>query len=433
MKNISQFRLVAFGISILTYISLSYAQPGTGIKLGEGTVLIPSADLSYNYDDNIALRANAIAGEEELSPSDNESDEYFRYSFGLDLNRTVGNRKLRANAFYGEDRFDKYTDLDANNYGANFGYQWAKPTGATVISVDGGYQYAVDRGNNSVTGFVDQANNDNLTSLSERAERDIYLGRAEINQQLMNKLYGGFIFGYTDVNYKSENYNDITSWDYIVELNQEVSEKLSPYVQAGIGIDDNEGYANDSEMPFALVGARYSPTPKLRSNLSVGYEGYDRTPLVSTRDAEGNIVQTPGENESDSGFKYVARVAYFATNKSTLTLSAANRYEAGGQGTNTARYVNSVYLGFRHNTTPKLSQTLSASWREDDYLDNVLVDGEDIDRNTETLRFYYNISYQTQKPWLTLFANASYEDGTSDLPNQSYNQTVLTAGARLRY
>jgi hypothetical protein len=144
-------------------------------------------------------------------------------------------------------------------------------------------------------------------------------------------------------------------------------------------------------------------------------------------------VLVPGESESDSGFKYNLRITYLATSKSSFFLNGRNGFNSGGQGARTAREENAVSLSYRHETTKTINQSLTISWREDDYLDPNIVNGEEINELKETIRYQYVFNYQTQQPWLSLFANASYEDGNSKLPEQSYHQTELSAGARIRY
>lgn len=440
MKKTSCSILMAFGFSAFFATSQVSAQPGSGIKMGGNSVLIPSVNLSYNYDDNIALRGSALAiGAGSIQ--DNVSDEYFSYLASLDLIRRLDNRQLRVNAYYGEDLFQEYSALDSDRYGANFGYLWERPNGNTKVALDGGYEYATDRGNSPTTGFVDSGGASDITTPAERAERDIYFAKTKISQQLAINTGGAFIFGYTDIAYKSENYNDVISYDYALEINHKLSDKTQPYLQGGIGLDDDEGYAEDSEKPYALAGVRYSPTAKLRLNIGVGYEGYDRTPFtvgvdengfVET-DENGDFVLVPGESESDSGFKYNLRITYLATSKSSFFLNGRNGFNSGGQGARTAREENAVSLSYRHATTKTINQSLTISWREDDYLDPNIVNGEEINELKETIRYQYVFNYQTQQPWLSLFANASYEDGNSKLPEQSYHQTELSAGARIRY
>lgn len=436
MKTSFTYLIPLLGIAFALPYRAS-AQPGSGIKLGETTVLIPQVRVSYNYDDNVNLRKRAKS-EESPTLDDNTSDSYSSYLASLNLTRFAGNRQLRGNAWYGQDFYDSFTELDSEKYGASGEFFWASPGGKTSLDLNLLYEYAVDRAGSTEDGLQGTGNVlPDFETVSERVVRDIYAFNATLNHELTTDMGTALSFGYHESDYEDEIFNDRTSTNYAVELNYRLTDKTQPYVQLGIGYDEDDGFVDEAEKPYFLVGARYKMTEKTSVNLAVGYEEYTRTPFERSfsRGADGQLIQekTPGEEIEDSGFKYSASIHYRATSKSTLILHARNGYDSVASGNANSRRENSVSLTAAHQTTPRINQSLTANWRNDDYLSPVTVGEEEIDEEKETLRYQYRVNYETVRPWLSFFGNVSFEDGSSQIPGEDYTQTVLSLGATLRY
>ncbi|MDF3129913.1 outer membrane beta-barrel protein [Kiritimatiellaeota bacterium B1221] len=418
MKKIPLSTFILSGLCALNFSSSASAQPGSGIRIGEQTLLVPQLALSYNYNDNVAVRSRALS-EGDVPLNAKQSDTYYSYNASLALTRMTDNRRLRLNGWYGQDAYQDYSDLDGDTYGVGGAFNWTRPGASTTVEVTGKYEHAVDRAGSD---GLDLGTNPllDVENISDRVERDMTRATVNINQDLMNRLGAAFIFSYYDTAYIEELYNDRTSYDYIVELNHQLSDKSKPYLRAGIGIDEDEGFEDDATKPFVLGGIRYTATEKLRFDLGAGYETYTRTPI-------GN------EELEDSGVKYTLNANYKATAKSSIRVSGRNGYDSISNTSSSSRRENAVVLSYRHQTTRRFNQNLVLSWREDDYLSPIMVSGEEIDEVKETIRYQYKINYQTVRPWLSLFGNVSYEDGSSKIPNESYNETEVSLGAQLRY
>ncbi len=423
MNKIQLSTFILSGICAMGVSSHVMAQPGNGIRIGEQTLLVPQLALSYNYNDNVAVRSRALS-EGDAPLDSNESDTYYSYKASLALTRVNDNRRLNLNGWYGQDAYQDYSDLDGETYGVGGAFNWTRPGASTTVEITGKYEHAVDRAGSD---GLDLGTNplQDVENISDRVERDMTRAGLKVNQDLINRLGGAFIFTYYDTAYVEEEYNDRTSYDYIVELNHQLSDKSQPYLRAGIGIDQDEGFEDDATKPFVLGGLRYTATEKLRFDFGVGYETYTRTPIP----AEGS----ESVELEDSGLKYTLNANYKATAKSSFRLSGRNGYDSISNTNSSSRRENAVVLSYRHQTTRRVNQSLVFSWREDDYLSPILVSGEEVDEVKETIRYQYAINYQTVRPWLSLFGNVSYEDGNSNIPNDSYNETEVSLGAQLRY
>jgi hypothetical protein len=437
--NISAHTKLLSTLTLSGLISFSlFAQPGSGVRVGEGTVLIPRLRLSYNYDDNVNLRRRATGEGEADVLDENTSDTFYEYLASLELKRFVGNRQLRANAWYGQDFYQSFSDLDSEKYGASAGYFWARPGGRTSLDLSALYEYAVDRAGSTEDG-LEGTNNilRDFETVSERVVRDVYSFNAVLDHKLMTDLGTALIFGYYETDYEESIFNDRTSFDYEAELNYRLSDKTQPYFRIGLGIDEDEGFVDDAEKPFYLFGIRYTLTEKTRIDLAVGYQEYTRTPFnrTFTTGPDGEVIEnrTPGEELTDDGIKYTANMYYNATSKTTFILRGRNGYDSVASSTASSRQENSVSLVAAHQTTRNIKQSFIVNWREDDYLSPITSNGIEYDELKETLRYQYRLNYQTVRPWLSFFGTVSYEDGSSNIPGEDYTQTLLSLGATLQY
>jgi len=425
---------ILLGIILGMGMQPGFAQPGMGIRVGEQTVLTPEVDVSFNHNNNVNLRRRAVDDPAGDVLDRRDSDWFLNTHATLSLRHWVARTQIQARSWFGARRYDKNDILDRDTYGASAGLFWTNPAASTNLNLDISYQRAVDR-TESVERLVGEAGDaDEFENISERVERDEFRALVNLGHQVSHNLRGSLAYQLTDIDYKLDRLNDRTNHVISAELSRQMTDKTSPYVRGGIGLDDDEGFDGYAEKPFILFGVRHRATDKLNLDLAVGYESYTRTPYEFEPDQDGNIAnRAPGEELKDSSLKYTASVTYAATAKTRLSLRARNGYGSVATRNNSSREESSVSLALHHQTTPQLSQRLTASWREDDYLNPIMAKGEEVDERKETLWFQYNVNYQTVRPWLSLFGTVSYEDGSSRIPGDSYTETQITLGARARY
>lgn len=409
-----------------------WAQPGSGVRIGEQTVLIPEVSASFNYNDNVNLRRRAVSEGGEFLDR-NESDWFLNTQLSLSLRRWANQTQWNARIWYGERRYDKRDNLDRDTYGISTGLNWLNPAATTDVSWSASLQRAVDRSETPISFIGDSETTEELENVAERVERDEIRSNITLGQQLTPTVRGILGYHITDIQYKDDRFNDRTSHLITGELTYQFSDKTAPYFRAGIGLDDDEGLDGLAERPFFLFGIRYRATDKLSLDLGVGYESFSRTPIEFFPDPDGNTQRQPGEELSDSGLKFTANVQYAATAKTRVSLSARNGFGSVASPGSSSREEISASAALIHQTTRQLSQRLSVAWREDDYLTPLPARGELFDERKQTVWYQYRVDYQTVRPWLSLFGNLSYEDGSSRIPGDSYTETQVTLGLRARY
>ncbi len=410
-----------------------WAQPGSGIRAGDQTVLIPSFNLSFNHNDNVNLRRRAISeGGEDLGR--NDSDSFLNTQFALAMTHWGDFAQYNARAWFGQRRYDENTRLDRDTYGVSSGIFWTSSNADTTARIDLSLQRAVDRTENEQNIVGDPVEIEELENVSERVERDELRANLVLTQALTPRIRGNAGYNIADISYNEDRFNDRTSHLFSGELSYRLSEKTSPFVRVQLGLDDDEGLDGYARKPSYLIGVRYRPTDKLNLSASVGYESYTRTPLVlSPNIDEQKVERLPGDELKNSGLKFLASIQYAATPKTRVSLNGRSGYNSVASPGSSSREEISFSAALNHQTTRQINQRLSVAWREDDYLTPLPARGEEFDELKETIWYQYRIDYQTVRPWLSLFGNLSYEDGSSQIPGDSYTETQITLGLTARY
>ncbi len=412
-------RITSSLLILCTGVGTLFAQPGNGIRLGQQLVLTPELTGSYNYNDNVNLRRRALdEGGEVLD--ENESDSFLSSGASLLGRYWNDSTQWNGNAWLNNRTYDKNSNLDSDTYGGSVGFFWTRPQAKTTFKSDVSYQNAIDRTEISRDFVGDSDLTPELENVAERVKREEVRTNFTLSQRITEPLRATINYGFVDIAYDNERYSDRTSYQYAGELSYQVSERTQAYGKAGLGIDDDEGLEDDAEKPYYLVGVRYSPTPKLDIDASIGQETFKRTPI--------------GEEElEDTTTKWAASLTWAASAKSRIMLNGRTGFGSVASPGSSSREEISASLAWQHQTTRQISQRLSVAWREDDYLTPLPARGSEYDELKETLWYQYRIDYQTPRPWLSLFGQASFEDGSSRIPGDSYTETQFTVGLSARY
>jgi hypothetical protein len=237
-------------------------------------------------------------------------------------------------------------------------------------------------------------------------------------------MRGSVNYSIADISYEDPRYNDRVNQLISGEINYQWTDKTQPYLRGGIGIDEDEGLDGDAEKPFGLIGVRHEMTEKIDLDFAAGYEQYSRTPL------EGDLA---GVELTDDGIKWLARLNYRIFHKTLITASGRTGFNSVASSGSSSREETSASVAITHQTTPQIDQRASLAWRFDDYITPLPTKEGLLDEEKETLYYQYRIHYQTVRPWLTLYASLSYEDGSSKIPGDSYTETEITVGVKARY
>ncbi len=420
MKSTRHFRTNLLLTLGLAASATAWAQPGFGVRLGETTTLQPEISGSISYDDNVNVRRRALGeGGENLSRSDD--DIFTRWQASLSLLHWNDTTRVTGRGWFNTRLYQDNSNLDKDTYGASLGLNWNSHTGRTSLSGLVSMQHAIDRVESNRDDIGIDQSTEEFEDITERVERDDLRANIKLTQQLLERVRGTLGYSITDIQYEnSDRYEDRTRHTTTLELDNRLTDKSSAYVRVGLGIDQQDSFKEDGENPFVLFGLRNNTTDKLSTDISVGYEEFSRTPAS-------------GIKQENDGVKFEAKATWTANEKTTVRLSARNGYGSVASVGGNSREEISASAALQHQTTRQISQRLTAAWRQDDYLNPITTSIGEIKEEKETIWFTYRLDYATTAPWLFLFGEISYEDGSSNIPGDSYTATQATVGARARY
>lgn len=413
-------------------MNTAIAQLGSGVQLGPDTVLSPSASGNISYNDNLNLQRRALSRpQEEFSRS--ESDVYLEGVLSLSLSHRSEQTRYNVRTWYSERQYQDFSELNRDAYGASASWLWTAPHERTSVDGSISFQRAVDR-LESIEEVNPQVDILEFESAVDRVKRDVFRLRLNLDQQILQSLRASLSYVMRETEYTDERFNNSADQVFTGRLGYDLTPKTRPYLLAGLRLEDNEGLDGYGENPFAQAGVRYIFTDKINFDGNIGFERFIRTPLVRDRDPEtGEIRRVPGEELEDEGIKYALFINYAATEKSFFRLGARRGFGSLSNNSTNAREETILSARFTHRTTDRLQQTISLVFQQNDYDDLFTIGEEEIDEVSETYTIQYGMNYQTVRPWMSFFALLSYEDNASDLPNQSYTETQITAGITLTY
>ncbi len=417
---------------LLFAASLAFGQPGSGVKIGPSTVLSPSASGNISYNDNLNLQRRALSRpQEEFSRS--ESDLYLESVFSLNLRHRSEQTQYTVRSWYSERKYQDFNELDRDTYGASASWLWHAPHDRMTIDGSASFQRAIDQ-IESIEEVNPQIDALEFESAVDRVKRDISRLRLNISQDLLESLNASVSYLITDTKYVDDRFNNSSEQLITGRLGYDLSPKTRPYLLAGLKLVDNEGLDGNGENPFAQVGVRYNFSDKINLDGNVGYERFIRTPRIKERDPNtGETLRVPGEELDDGGVRYGIFLNYAATKKSFFRFGARREFGSLSSNSTNAREETIFSARVNHRTTDRLQQTFSLVFQQNDYEETFNIGDEEIDEVNNTYTLQYGVNYQTVRPWMSLFALLSYEDNSSDLPNQSYTETQITAGITLTY
>lgn len=408
------------------------AQPGSGIRIGDQTVLSPSVTANISYNDNLNLQRRALSRpEEEFSRS--ESDLYLEGVVSLNLIHRSEQSQYHMRTWYTERQYQDFSELNRDTYGASLSWLWTSPHDRTAVDGSISFQQAVDR-LETIEEVNPQVEILEFESAVDRVKRDEFRMRLNLDQQILQSLRGSLSYVIRDTEYEDDRFNNSTDQIFTARLGFDLTPKTKPYLLAGMRLEDSEGLDGHGENPFVSAGVRYSVSDKINFDGNIGFERFIRTPLVRERDpSTGEIIRVPGEELDDEGLKYSLSLNYAATDKSFFRFGARSGFGSLSNNSTNAREETVLSAQFTHRTTDRLQQTVSLVFQQNDYEEVFTIDDEEIDEVNETYTVQYGMNYQTVRPWMSFFALLSYEDSASELPNQSYTETQVTAGITLTY
>jgi hypothetical protein len=210
---------------------------------------------------------------------------------------------------------------------------------------------------------------------------------------------------YSNTDYQSATYTDWKYFEVPVNYYYSVLPKLD--VSAGLRYKSNNvsGTGIDSKEMFYNLGVRGELTPKLTSEIQVGY-----------------ITLNPDSGRNQTAFGLKANLAFALTLKSSLYLEATNQFGYSGAGQ--AYKAGAVSLRFETELTNAFKLSGNVFWNTFDY--TTTTQNDDFTGGQIAGTYIFNEHAE-------LRASYTYSDNDSNIPVQSFKNSIVSLAATFKY
>lgn len=424
------------------------------------SVLSPYLDLSVTHDSN----AGVSGGRRSLDAPDEESDEFLEYRVGLTLVHLRERQTLGAEAWYYDRLYNQFGELDEDGYGQSISATALIGEDNTLTAFQR-FERLTDstRSTSTTPGLNPLTPEQDLTEDAfERSEREVFsaalIAAFGLGEDIDNQI--SYQYGQTEYTRGDERRTDDPEADganpedpgadllpsrllgsethaFGAETAHAVTDKSSVFLRGTYGLTDNDSYTETANQYTVLGGLKSRATAKVTYNVGVGYQRFQKD--AEPPDPDFPDSEPFGEIDED-GLSYDAAIVWAATPKTSISLSGNSSFESSSFATNNVRDVNRAQLGVTHRYSSKVSLRAALTYRIEDYSQPIVIQPEEpdeepllIDEERETVGGVISIAYAPPVQWYSLYANASYEDTSSNVPNLAYDQLRITAGLRVRY
>jgi hypothetical protein len=429
MKTMSTPLRIFSMLSMLAATTTAMAQPGTGILLSDFMVLKPSATFTVSRSDNANLTARSRGEFVAGTLSDPQPDTHFTQGVALDLSNRGGILPLKGRAWWNNQTYDRFDQLDHETYGV--GVNTLLGGHKTTLTIAADYQHSVNA--SQVFDGVNDTLIPEVQTLSQRSERDEYHANARLTRKITDKTDASVSYSYKVTDFNDTTFRKTTEQNVTGRIVRKITQVLKVYAEVGSTHIDQEKstaedleYFNGWEDPYFNLGINadqpFELTDKISFNLSAGYVTRSRVAQDGTRSTDEEATLALNGN-----------LVYVVTPKTTFTLSVRNGLESDFIPGSSLRETTSVNVRLSNQLTDRVSHYITTGWRNHDFFDPLPTTSGLVDEEKDTMIYTYSITYTTLQPWLSIFGTVSYEDGTSNIRDESYDETLLTAGVSLSY
>ncbi|MFT5499654.1 MAG: hypothetical protein ACI9TH_005071 [Kiritimatiellia bacterium] len=409
LKNDIMIKCILMGCA-----TMSFAGPGDGIRFDKLT-LHPFVEGSVNYDSNVGLTQRSELEAATIDQNE-ESETYMQLRYGLEFEYQRDMRKLSGTA-YGYNRYYQDFDLDNSGLGQNLSFSGGTPE-RLAFTITEGY-FRVQDYSTQPLDAGGPSGNLLAEDRTDRIKRDLLNVGLNLKRQLSAKLGLGGGYAYSMTDYDDARAFDADTQTYSADLSWDTTAKTAAFVTGSLGLEDSDALdQHDGESTSALVGVRSTATEKISYNLGVGYIGYKVDGL---------------EGVDIDGLNYALGLGWKISAKTSLNASANKSFSASSFAQNNAREVQMAQVGLSYRATDALGLGLAFSVRQDDFVNPVIVPEGPVDESRTTQAINFTANYAPPGRWYRLFGSAGYEDSTSEIIGEDYEQVRVSAGVNLVY
>ena len=439
---------------LLIVLSAMFVTLGMAWAVEEGIPVGPLrlslwGQLNGTWDDNAKLVVpdgeiqsrevfnNPDAGDSDSSQT--EEDFYYELTLGASLSRET-DHFLGSLAFvYSERRYDTFDELDNESWAQEAELVFGnREIDQFTLGLREAYREVFDY---ETTAYPDDFTNPDTSKLflsedrTERVSRSLLDLATILTWQVTEKLGSDYSIGYGSIDYDTEVLFDWEDTKGQAEFDYRVTDKTALLLTGQYGQQDSDALDNNPDYYVLRGGFLTRSTDKLTFKGGVGAGRYDRfrksEAALEQADVEEEITSEDGDAIDYVSFDVAGD--WDLSQRTKLQLIGRNAVQPAAQYNDNVKLVTVASLGISHRILEKFKVALTGSYRLDDYEDPVEVDTDEFINVEDTiLGAQLRLSYEPPKDWLMVYAEARYEDRDTTIPDEDYDQLLLTLGVRLK-
>jgi hypothetical protein len=399
-------------VSLLALVPCVYAEPGQGLRAGAWT-LRPRVDAMVGYDTN-PDRAFLSGGD----PSDiDESDTFVDGAVGLRLLNTGFQRDISMDLQLGRRIYQDLTENDFTYGGERLNLNVGSPSDLRV-ELNQGFHVTEESDSWGSPNAVGSVSPDTVLDVSARVRREVLQVGGDLERDVTDKVRMGVGYRFESVDYdedQDESARDLESRYGNLEASMELTDKSRASTRVVVGTQDNES-TDEFDYFSVLAGLLTQGTDKLSADAAVGYQ------------------RLAGDESDADGFHFQLASIWQATEKVDLQVGARNGLQASSIYEDNASEFTAFWVTVKYDIAPTTTFSLSGTYREDDYVEPVLSEGVQRDREDDGFGVRARVDYQAPSSVLGLFGEVSYEEVDSTVPSPAYDdRTRAVVGATVTY
>lgn len=386
----------------IALISSAGAEPGSGLHTGPWA-LSPYANLRETYNSNVG------------KVSANKQDDFFFDSeAGLRFGYSAYEVDFSSLGYLGTRNYSDMTDQDFSIGGEVMKFKQGTHE-TLVIEADQTFRRTEDIDLHGSEAAVLGVSPDSVLDSSATTRRDINNIGVSAGRNLSDKMTLDIGYRFDDLNYEDPAVFDINNHIGQAEGSFRLTDKTYSLVTLLGGMQDNGVISDPANYYIGRVGLKTRGTDKVVFKGGAGVQLYER----------------PGADDVTS-FNYDLSAFWIATDKITVQAGGRNGTVLSSLYADNGSAYDSVWAGVSYRFIPTILLSANASYRQDDYLDPVVVSGETKDRTDKGSGLGARVDYMTPAKFLKLYAETQYQNVESTVA-PTYDETRIMLGMKLQY
>jgi len=381
-------------------------QPTEEEQKPQGTTplrIMPYVDIKAVSDSNI-----------DRTTTDENDEVYGQALAGLKIGYSGSSLNLLLTAFASTRAHADESDRDFDTVGQGLHLRYGTRD-TILIEASQAYRQVTDTDSFGTDVAVGGVSPDSVLDVASRQERDILQAGLSIGFAPGDKSEIDVGYRFDSVDYNDSGLLKLTSHSATLEVANELTDKTAALVAVRGGIQDSDAIDDSADLYAASLGFRISGTDKLNLRATGGFQQYNR----------------PDSDESIDSFVYNVLATLATTDKVTMNAGARNGTQLSSLFAGNGTEYMIFWLGAALQASSAVRLSVNAAYREDEYLDPILVGDALVDRTDKGTGVRLRADYQAPSDYLSLYSQVLFETVESNAAD--YDQTLISIGMRLQY